>query len=251
MNSSSDLERYSRHLILKEIGGPGLKKLKNSSVLIIGLGGLGSPLLQYLCASGIGSIGLVDFDKIELSNLNRQIIYGTSDVGKNKTDIARKIAKNLNPSINIDAYNERVTSTNIKKIIKNYDIVADGTDNLEAKLTINDACHYLKKPMVMCSVSRFFGYISTFKSYEKDGEGLKNPSYRSLMRNKIVSENDCETNGILGSIAGIMGSIQATEVIKLITETGENLVGKLLILDGLNLDFQIIKLNRDDNFDLN
>ena len=156
----------------------------------------------------------------------------------------------LNPK-NKKKYTWGETSTNIKKIIENYDIVADGTDNLEAKLIINDACHYIKKPMVMCSVSGFFGYISTFKSYEKDGEGLKNPSYRSLMRNKIVSENDCETNGILGSIAGIMGSIQATEVIKLITETGENLVGKLLILDGLNLEFQIINLSRDNSFDLN
>ena len=237
-----NLEKYSRQLILREIGPKGQKKINKSKVLIIGLGGLGASVLQYLSSAGVGTIGIVDYDQIQLSNMNRQVIYKDNDVGKNKVDIAEKFSKELNPSIKIEKYRKRISERNIEKIINEYDFIADCTDNLKTRILIDDSCFKLKKTWVMCSVSGFFGQLSTFKSYTKDTEGNHNSSYRHLMKNKFFNEDNCENIGILGSIAGVMGSLQATELIKLITGNGNNLINKLLIFDFLSLQNKILKL---------
>ncbi len=242
LKSKINLEKYSRQLILREIGSEGQKRINKSKVLIIGLGGLGSSVLQYLSSAGVGVIGIVDHDQIQLSNMNRQVIYKNNDIGKNKVDIAEKFSKELNPSIKIEKYSTKVSEKNIEEIINEYDLISDCTDNIKTRILINDACFKLKKTWVMCSVSGFFGQLSTFKSYMKDSDGNFNPSYRHLMKNKILDEYNCENIGILGSIAGAMGSLQATELIKLIIGNGDNLINKILIFDFLSLQNKILKL---------
>ena len=250
MTANNSIERYSRQIVLKEVGGQGQKLLMKSKVLIIGLGGLGSPVLQYLAASGIGTIGLADGDKIDLSNLHRQTIFSLKDVGSYKASKAKKFVSAINPEINVISYKKKVDLINVDKIITEYDIIVDCTDNHSSKIIINDACFRGEKTFVSASVSGFFGQVSTYKSFKVDSAGIPYPSYRCLKINQN-NEDDCDHLGVLGPVAGILGSIQATEVIKQILDQKEDLVGKLLIFDGLSNRMKLIKINWDESNPLN
>ena len=246
----SKTNRFSNHLILKEIGGHGQKLLNESRVLIIGLGGLGCPVLQYAAGSGIGTIGLIDNDNIEVSNLHRQTIFSTNDIGKSKVEVAEKVTNMINPETKTLIYKERLDDKNASKIIKEYDFIVDCTDNNSSKMIINDTCFENNKPLIYASVSGFFGQISTFKSYLKDKHNNPYPSYRCL-KIKDINENDCNHIGVLGPIAGVIGSLQATELVKQITNHKDNLDKKLLIFDGLTNNIRIIRINWDPKNMLN
>jgi adenylyltransferase/sulfurtransferase len=238
--TTDDLSRYSRHLILPEVGMEGQQKLKAARVLCVGTGGLGSPLALYLTAAGIGTLGLVDFDVVDASNLQRQIIHSTKDIGRKKLDSAEEKLKALNPSINIVKHDTMLSSANALEIVKDYDIVADGTDNFPTRYLVNDACVLLGKPNAYGSIFRFEGQASVFAT--KDG-----PCYRCLYPEPpppgLVPS--CAEGGVLGILPGLVGVIQATEVIKLILGKGEPLIGRLLLVDALNMRFRELKLRKN------
>ena len=240
--SHEEVRRYSRHLIMPEVGMEGQRKLKAASVLIIGTGGLGSPLAMYLAAAGVGRIGLVDYDVVDESNLQRQIIHGTSDVGRPKLDSARETMLDINPHIRVDTYGEPLTSDNALDILRPYDVVVDGTDNFPTRYLVNDACVMLGKPNVYGSIFRFEGQASVF--YAEEG-----PCYRCLFPTPpppgLVPS--CAEGGVLGVLPGTIGAIQATEAIKLILGVGEPLIGRLLLYDALSMDFNIVKLRKNPN----
>jgi adenylyltransferase/sulfurtransferase len=243
--TEEQIKRYARHIILPEVGGKGQEKLLNSKVLVIGAGGLGSPAILYLAAAGVGTIGIVDFDVVDLSNLQRQIIHNTERVGTPKVESARRTVEMLNPDVKVITYNTRISKENITDIIKDYDVVLDGTDNFPTRFLINDACYFAGKPLVSAAMLRFEGQVSVFDFRMKE----QSPCYRCLFPEPpppgLVPS--CQEAGILGSIGGIMGCIQATEAIKLILGIGEPLVGKLLIMDALSMDFRKVKLRKDPN----
>jgi len=232
--------RYGRHLIIPEVGLEGQRRLKSASVLIIGAGGLGSPLAFYLTAAGVGRIGIVDFDVVDLSNLQRQILHTTKDVGRSKLESAREKLESLNPNVKIETYEMRLTSENALDLIKEYDIVVDGTDNFPTRYLVNDACVFLKKPNVYGSIFRFEGQVSVFYAD-------KGPCYRCLYKEPpppgLVPS--CAEGGVLGVLPGIIGTIQALETIKLILGIGEPLIGKLLLFDALMMKFRELKLRKD------
>ncbi len=242
--TEEQIKRYARHIILPEVGGKGQEKLLKSKVLVVGAGGLGSPALLYLAAAGVGKIGVVDYDVVELSNLQRQVIHNTSRVGTPKVESAKKTLKELNPDVEVITYNTKINKNNVMEILKDYDVILDGTDNFPTRFLINDACYFLKKPLVSAAMLRFEGQISVFDFRREDS-----PCYRCLYPEPpppgLVPS--CQEAGILGSIGGIMGCIQATEAIKLILGIGEVLVGKLLIMDALSMDFRKVKLKKDPN----
>lgn len=235
-----EVKRYSRHLIMPEVGMAGQKKLKAASVLLIGTGGLGSPLALYLAAAGVGRIGLVDYDVVDHSNLQRQVIHGTSSVGKLKIESAAERLRDVNPHIQIDTYNVLLTSENAMELFAPYDIIVDGTDNFPTRYLVNDACVLLGKPNVYGSIFRFEGQASIF--YAKEG-----PCYRCLFPEPpppgLVPS--CAEGGVLGVLPGTIGAIQATETIKLILGAGENLVGRLLLYDALHMNFDFVKLRKN------
>ncbi|WP_263786197.1 molybdopterin-synthase adenylyltransferase MoeB [Salinibacter grassmerensis] len=235
--SPDELQRYSRHLTLPEFGREGQEALKNASVLLVGAGGLGSPAATYLAAAGVGRIGLVDFDTVEASNLQRQILYGTSDVGRPKLDAASERLEDLNPHVEIDHHEVRLTSDNALGIIDEYDVVADGTDNFPTRYLVNDACVMTGTPNVYASIFRFEGQVSVFAT--EDG-----PCYRCLYEEPpppgLVPS--CAEGGVLGILPGFVGTLQATEVIKLLTGVGEPLIGRLLMSDALNMDFRTVNV---------
>ncbi|MFP4229128.1 MAG: molybdopterin-synthase adenylyltransferase MoeB [Salinivenus sp.] len=235
--SPEELQRYSRHLTLPEFGREGQEKLKNSSVLLVGAGGLGSPAATYLAAAGVGRIGLVDFDTVEASNLQRQILYGTSDVGRPKLEAASERLNDLNPHVEIDRHEVRLTSDNALDIIDDYDVVADGTDNFPTRYLVNDACVMTGTPNVYASIFRFEGQVSVFAT--EDG-----PCYRCLYEEPpppgLVPS--CAEGGVLGILPGFIGTLQATEVIKLLTGIGTPLIGRLLMVDALNMDFRTVNV---------
>ena len=241
MDNDHELEKYSRQIILNEIGPEGQEKLKKASVLIIGLGGLGSSVIQYLNAAGVGKMGIVDYDRVELSNLNRQVIYKDSDLGKSKVDVAKNYISELNSSTKIEIFEMRIDEKNLPNIIGDYDILADCTDNLETRLSINDACTKFKKKWVISAVGGFFGQIASFDSKDDD---LSNPNktYRDLMKHKAFEEDSCNNIGTIGSVVGAIGAMQATEIIKLIIGSKENLVNKLLIFDFITFQSKTLKL---------
>ena len=243
--TEEQIKRYARHIILPEVGGKGQEKLLNSKVLVIGAGGLGSPAILYLAAAGVGTIGIVDFDVVDFSNLQRQVIHNTERVGTPKVESAKKTVEMLNPDVKVITYNTRISKENIMDIIKDYDVVLDGTDNFPTRFLINDACYFAGKPLVSAAMLRFEGQVSVFDYRNKENS----PCYRCLFPEPpppgLVPS--CQEAGILGSIGGIMGCIQATEAIKLILGIGEPLVGKLLIMDALSMDFRKVKLRRDPN----
>jgi len=243
--TEEQIKRYARHIILPEVGGKGQEKLLNSKVLVIGAGGLGSPAILYLAAAGVGTIGIVDFDVVDFSNLQRQVIHNTERVGTPKVESAKKTVEMLNPDVKVITYNTRISKENIMDIIKDYDVVLDGTDNFPTRFLINDACYFAGKPLVSAAMLRFEGQVSVFDYRNKENS----PCYRCLFPEPpppgLVPT--CQEAGILGSIGGIMGCIQATEAIKLILGIGEPLVGKLLIMDALSMDFRKVKLRKDPN----
>jgi adenylyltransferase/sulfurtransferase len=238
--TQDDLARYSRHLILPEVGVEGQRKLKAARVLCVGTGGLGSPLALYLAAAGVGTLGLVDFDVVDASNLQRQIIHSTADIGRKKLDSAAEKLKALNPALNIRKHDTMLSSANALDILKDYDIVADGTDNFPTRYLVNDACVLLGKPNAYGSIFRFEGQASVFAT--KDG-----PCYRCLYPEPpppgLVPS--CAEGGVLGILPGLVGVIQATEVIKLILGKGEPLIGRLLLVDALNMRFRELKLRKN------
>src|SRR5580658_4560094 len=238
--SNEEISRYSRHLILPEVGMEGQQKLKAAKVLCVGTGGLGAPLALYLAAAGVGTIGLVDFDTVEASNLQRQIIHSTATVGKLKVDSAELMLKGLNPYMNVVKHNTMLTSANALEIFKDYDIIADGTDNFQTRYLVNDACVLLGKPNAYGSIFRFEGQASVFATEE-------GPCYRCLYPEPpppgLVPS--CAEGGVLGILPGLVGIIQATEVIKLILGKGEPLVGRLLLVDALGMKFRELKLRKN------
>lgn len=240
--TEQQIERYSRHIILEQVGGAGQEKLLNSKVLIIGAGGLGAPAGLYLAAAGVGTIGIVDSDKVELSNLQRQIIHHTSDVGIEKTKSAENKMRAINPDINIQLHQTRVQAKNISDIIRNYDFVIDGTDNFPAKFLINDACYFQKVPFSHAGILRFHGQLITVLPGETT-------CYRCIFNapppaNAVPS---CSQAGVLGVLAGVIGSLQATEAIKYSLGLGKLLTGTLLTYDALEMNFRAIELNRNPN----
>lgn len=240
--SNEEVERYSRHLIMPEVGMEGQKKLKAASVLLIGAGGLGSPLAMYLAAAGVGRIGLVDYDIVDYTNLQRQIIHGTKDVGKPKLESAKARMLDINPHVQVDTYPVPLTSANALEILEPYDIVIDGTDNFPTRYLTNDACVLLGKPNVYGSIFRFEGQLSVF--YAKEG-----PCYRCLFPEPpppgLVPS--CAEGGVLGILPGTVGAMQATEAIKLILGIGESMIGRLVLYDALNMEFTEVKLRKNPN----
>jgi adenylyltransferase/sulfurtransferase len=242
--TKKQIERYSRQIILKKIGTIGQKKLLASKILIVGAGGLGSPVAIYLAALGVGKIGIVDKDKVEISNLARQIIFTTKDVNKSKSLIAINKLKKINPDIKLCSFNENLEKKNIDRIVKNFDLVVDGSDNFRTRFLINDYCLKKKKILVSGAISKYNGQIYTFNFNKKNS-----PCLRCFMPNLPDNPDidNCEYEGVLGTIAGIVGSIQANEAIKEILKIGESLCGQILIIDALKLDFRKVKLNKRSN----
>lgn len=239
--SDKDIDRYSRNIILPEIGGEGQYKLLQSKVLVIGMGGLGSPLLMYLAAAGIGNITIIDNDNVELSNLQRQVIHSTQNIGRPKVDSAKSFIEKINPEIKITKINSRVDADNIIELIAKQDVIADGSDNFKTRFLVADTCFKLKKTLISAAITKYEGQISTWKN-------KKNlPCYRCLFANEPNDSNinNCSSNGVLGSIGGVFGSLQATEVIKEILNIGSSLSGFLNIYDLLNNTFRKIKINKD------
>ncbi len=247
MNSKlnkNQVERFSRQIVLKDIGTSGQKKIIQSKVLIIGMGGLGCPVAEFLTRAGVGTLGIIDYDNVDLSNIHRQSLYNVSDIKKSKVLVAKKKLKKVNSKINIICHKIKIDKNNLKKIIKEYDYIVDGSDNFETKFLINDTCKKFKKFLVTGAISKFNGHIFTF-----DFKDIKTPCIRSFFQEKKISNDilNCEYEGVLGTVAGIIGTIQANEILKKILNIGENLNGYILILDLLNLNFRKVKLNKLKN----
>jgi len=247
MNSKlnkNQIERFSRQIILKNIGPLGQKKIMQSKVLIIGMGGLGCPVAEFLTRAGIGLLGIVDYDFVDLSNIHRQSLYDSSDIKKSKVNAAQKKLKKINSKTKVNCYKIKLNKNNYHKIIKNYDYIVDGSDNFKTKFLINDFCKISKKFLVTGAISKFDGHIFTF-----DFKNKKTPCIRSFFQEKEISDSmlNCEYEGVLGTVAGIIGTIQANEVLKKILKIGKNLNGNILILDLLNLNFRKVKLKKLKN----
>ncbi len=238
---NKELDRYSRQIILKNIGLIGQKKIKQSKVLIIGVGGLGCPVAEYLTRAGVGKIGILDNDLVNVSNIHRQSLFNTTDIKKFKVIAAKKKLKKINPKTSIQTYNLRLNKKNFKKIITKFDYIIDGSDNFETKFLINDFCVKYRKKLIAGAISKFDGHVFTFNFQNK-----KDPCLRCFFQEEKISDDilNCEFEGILGTVAGIIGTIQANEVIKQILNLGRNLNGFILIIDLLNLNFRKVKLNK-------
>ena len=239
--NKNQIERFSRQIILKNIGVKGQEKILNSRVLIVGMGGLGCPVAEFLTRAGIGTLGIVDHDIVNLSNLHRQSLYDKNDLGKSKVKVSKKKLRNINSKIKVNTYNFKLNKKKFEKIIKLYDYIIDGTDNFIAKFLINDLSLKYNKFLVTGAISKFDGHIFTFDFKDK-----KTPCLRSFYQEESISDDilNCEYEGILGTVAGIVGTIQANEILKKILKIGKNLNGFILVLDLLNLNFRKIKLNK-------
>ena len=238
--SKEEIYRYSRHLLIPEVGVKGQKKLKGSKILVIGAGGLGSPVALYLAAAGVGTIGIVDYDIVDESNLQRQILHSTEEVGTPKVESAKRRLLEINPYIEVITYNLKLSKENVLEIIREFDLVVDGTDNFATRYLVNDACAFLDKPLVYGSIFRFEGQATVF--YAKEG-----PCYRCLYPEPPPPGTvpSCAEGGVFGVLPGVIGAIQATEAIKLILGIGETLIGKLLLYDALRMEFRFLKLRKD------
>ena len=241
--SEEQFQRYARHLILDEVGEEGQIKLLSSRVLVVGAGGLGSPLLLYLAAAGVGTIGITDADRVDLTNLQRQIVHATDRVGMLKVDSARDALASVNPGVRVETHPTRLGPDNAERLIGSYDLVADGSDNFETRYLLNDLCFRLEKPLLAAALSPFEGQISTFKPYLGSGH----PCYRCLFRDPPPPDlvPRCETAGIFGAVAGVLGVLQAVEVLKELLQLGESLDGTLLIYDALRARFHSIRIAKD------
>ena len=240
--SDEELDRYARHIVLREVGGTGQAKLKAAKVLVVGAGGLGSPVILYLAAAGVGTIGIADFDAVSLSNLQRQIAHRTADVGRAKTDSAGATARAINPNVKIQTHNEKLATENVLQIIDSYDIVADGSDNFATRFLINDACFFARKTLVSAAVTEFDGQLASFKAHI---EGC--PCYRCIFPEPPPAGTvpNCSEAGVLGAAAGVMGTLQALEVMKEIAGIGESMAGRLLIYDALATRFRTVTVRPD------
>ncbi|WP_137388331.1 HesA/MoeB/ThiF family protein [Rhodoligotrophos defluvii] len=237
--SEGEIERYARHLLLKEVGGPGQQRLKAARVLVVGAGGLGAPVLLYLAAAGIGTLGIVDDDRVSLPNLQRQVVHDTLSVGLAKTDSAAAAVRRLNPHVTVQLHTLRLTRENAHDIVSGYDIVADGSDLYVTRLAVSDACAAARIPLVSAAVARFDGQITTFKPYQMRPDGSPWPSYRDLYPEGLDpgALPTCEEVGIIGALTGVIGSLQAVEVIKELLGIGDSLAGRLLVYDALGPRF--------------
>ena len=242
--NKNQIKRFSRQIVLKDIGALGQKKIIQSKVLIIGMGGLGCPVAEFLTRAGVGCLGIVDYDNVDLSNIHRQSLYNIEDLNKSKVKSAQKKLKKINSKTKVNCYKIRLDTNNYNKIIKNYDYIVDGSDNFETKFLINDFCKKSKKFLVTGAISKFDGHIFTF-----DFKNKKTACIRSFFQEEKISDEilNCEYEGILGTVAGIIGTIQANEVLKKILSIGKNLNNHILILDLLNLNFRKVKLDKLKN----
>lgn len=241
--TEDELHRYSRHILLKQVGAAGQARLRAARVLVVGAGGLGSPLALYLAAAGVGTIGLVDHDTLELSNLQRQVAHATARIGRNKAESAAETLAALNPGVRLELHPRRLDAAAAEALIPRYDVVCDGTDNFPTRFLLGDACHLLGRPLVSAAVLRFEGQLSVFRGHE----GAPHPCHRCL-HPEMPPEGlvpSCSEAGVLGSVVGVMGTLQATEVLKLILDIGTGMSGRLLLWDALDMRFRDVRLRRD------
>lgn len=245
--TADELQRYKRHLVLKDVGAVGQQKLKAARVLLVGAGGLGAPLALYLAAAGIGTIGIVDDDVVSLSNLQRQIVHASANVGKPKVDSALETLARINPHVGVERHACRLDAGNALDLIARYDIVADGSDNFATRYLVSDACYLARRTLVFGAVGPFDGYVSTFKPHLRDAKGTPYPSYRCLFPNAPPPGTvaNCAEVGVLGAVVGVIGTLQATEVLKEIIGIGDTLAGRLLVWDALGATFQELKIAWD------
>jgi molybdopterin-synthase adenylyltransferase len=247
MLTDDEVERYARHIVLREVGGPGQAALKRARVLVIGAGGLGAPVLLYLAAAGVGTLGVVDDDKVSLSNLQRQVIHATPDVGVRKVESAAGAIKRLNPNVTIETHARRIAADNAIDLISRYDLVADGSDNFSTRYLVADACYFAEKPLVTAAVGTFDGTLTTIRAHERRADGTPNPTYRCVFPEPPPPGTvpACEEAGILGALTGVVGSLMALEVIREIVGFGEGLVGRLLMIDARSLRFETLSYGYD------
>jgi molybdopterin/thiamine biosynthesis adenylyltransferase len=248
MLTPDELERYARHIVLRDVGGPGQAALGRARVLVVGAGGLGAPVLLYLAAAGVGMLGVIDDDIVALSNLQRQVIHGTPEVGMPKVESAAAAIARLNPHVKVVTHAERLTAGNALALISQYDIVADGSDNFATRYLVSDACYFAKKPLVTAAVGTFDGTLTTIRAHERGRDGKPNPTYRCLFPEPPPPGTvpACSEAGILGALVGVLGSMMALEVIREIVGFGEGLVGRLLMVDTRALRFETLNYAWDD-----
>lgn len=249
MLTPEELERYARHIVLREVGGPGQAALKRARVLVIGAGGLGAPVLMYLAAAGVGTLGVIDDDKVSLSNLQRQIIHATPDVGVAKVASAAGEIARLNPHVTVETHPLRLTAANALDLVSRYDLVADGSDNFATRYLVSDACYFAKKPLVTATLGTFDGTLTTLRAHEHASDGKPNPSYRCLFPQAPPAGSipACAEAGILGALTGVLGSMMALEVLREIIGFGEGLVGRYVMFDARDLRFETVNYNWDPN----
>lgn len=238
-----ELERYARHIVLNGFGGPAQQKLKAARVLVVGAGGLGAPVLMYLAAAGIGTLGIVDDDGVSLSNLQRQIIHTSDDIGRPKVESARDAIARINPHVTVDMMEGRITLANAVDMISRYDVVVDGSDNFDTRYVVSDSAYHAKRPLVTAAVAEFDGSLTTLKPHETGPDGTPNPTYRCLFPSPPPAGlvPTCAQTGILGALTGVIGSLQALEVLKVVAGIGEPLIGRLLLVDTRRMEFETIR----------
>ncbi len=253
MFTPKEIERYARHIVLSGVGGPGQQKLKKARVLVIGAGGLGSPLIQYLAAAGVGEIAIVDDDAVSLSNLQRQVLHGTPDIGRAKVESAADAVKRLNPHVKVAPIKARLAADNARELVRGFDVVADGSDNFATRYAVSDACFYERRPLVTAAVGAFDGSLTVLRPYEKGPAGEPNPTYRCLFPEPPPegAVPTCAEAGVLGALTGVLGAMMALEVIREIVGFGEGLVGRLVLVDALAMRFETLRYGWDPDNPLN
>ena len=241
--SGEEIERYARHIVLREIGGPGQVRLKGARVLVVGAGGLGSPVLQYLAAAGVGTLGLIDHDTVSLSNLQRQVLFATGDIGRAKVEAAATALRALNPHVAVEAHAERITADNAERLAAAYDVVVDGSDNWTTRYAVSDACFRARRALVTGSVGTFDGAVTVLAPHETGPDGRPNPTYRCLFPSPPPegSVPTCAEAGVVGALTGLVGSLMALEAIRLVVPFGEGLVGRLLLVDARSMRFETLR----------
>ena len=248
-----EVERYARHIVLMDVGGPGQQKQKSARVLVIGAGGLGSPVLQYLAAAGVGTLGIIDDDEVSLSNLQRQVLHGTPDIGRPKVGSAADAIGRLNPHVKVEAHLARIGPDNAVGLLANYDLVADGSDNFATRYAVADACFHARKPLVTAAVGAFDGSLTVLRPFEVGPDGRPNPTYRCLFPEAPPAGTvpACAEAGVLGALTGVLGTMMALEVIREIVGFGEGLVGRLLLVDAMSMRFETMSYDWDPANPLN
>src|SRR5437016_6652792 len=245
--SDQELERYARHIVMREVGGPGQAALKRARVLVVGAGGLGAPVLLYLAAAGVGTLGVIDDDTVSLSNLQRQVIHGTPDIGAPKVDSAAATIRRLNPHVAVELHGTRLVAENALDLLGRYDLIADGSDNFATRYLVSDACFFAKRPLVTAAMGTFDGTLTTIRAHERAADGRPNPTYRCLFPEAPPPGTvpACAEAGVLGALAGVLGSLAALEVIREIVGFGESLVGRLIMLDARAMRFETLRYSWD------